>query len=474
MFLKISKEDFSWSRSKRALPIFFIFWGTGIFLALVYLFIMRVHLQALDRNKTVQLLDGYLARHRSAGNPFVGFRPKGGSLLQGLTFIRIIDGSDQVFLVDNRTGFDSLQGLVDLAPTVSGVWLKIAIGQERKVFTVITRDYNERVAIQAGKESVEGYRLYRKLVRYTLFVTFAGCVILWPVALLFIKLSLSPLIATKARINRLLHGETKGVLPESGNGPELDSLYGQINQLLRHNRHLVFEMQNSLDNVAHDLRTPMTRLRSVAEYGLQAEDDPKRLKEVLSDCLEESERVLAMLNIMMTVAEAESGTMRLELQECDLVKSIEQVIVLYEYIAEERDIRVTMDNDSILSAHVDITRIAQVWANLLDNAIKYGRDGGWVKIGVKATAETVVVSFADNGMGISANELNRIWDRLYRGDRSRSQKGLGLGLNYVKAVVEAHGGTISVVSRLHEGSCFTVNLPRYQVRTHEKSQTSGE
>jgi len=99
------------------------------------------------------------------------------------------------------------------------------------------------------------------------------------------------------------------------------------------------------------------------------------------------------------------------------------------------------------------------WANLLDNAIKYGREGGWVTITARMTADAAEVVFADNGMGISDSEQGKIWERLYRGDRSRSQKGLGLGLSYVRAVVLAHGGSVSVASTLHEGSSFTVRLP---------------
>jgi signal transduction histidine kinase len=125
---------------------------------------------------------------------------------------------------------------------------------------------------------------------------------------------------------------------------------------------------------------------------------------------------------------------------------------------------------------VDITRISQVWANLLDNGIKYGREGGWVRIDVQVVAGEVLVTFTDNGMGISESEQGRIWERLFRGDRSRSRQGLGLGLNYVHAVVTAHHGTVSVKSKLHQGSRFEVRLPRAsdQLCTQEKSQTSGE
>jgi signal transduction histidine kinase len=102
----------------------------------------------------------------------------------------------------------------------------------------------------------------------------------------------------------------------------------------------------------------------------------------------------------------------------------------------------------------------QVFANLLDNAIKYTPEGGSVTISVRCEPDQAVVRFRDTGIGIAAHEQDKIWSRLFRGDKSRSQRGLGLGLSLVKAVVEAHGGTVSVSSKVNEGSEFTVRLPK--------------
>ena len=459
MFLKLSREDFSWSRSRKALPVFLLLWVGGLLLALLYLFSVRAHLQTIEREQTEKLLDGYLAADRSSNRLFGPSQLQHDTQLQGLAFVRIIQGNDQMVVVDDQVGALSFKGLINLPPESSGVWLPVGTGDERHLLTIISREFDNGVLIQAGKDGREGYNLLNQLVRYTIFIQVCSIVLLWPLSLYFIKLSLTPLTATRERIDDLIQRSKTGLLPEKGNGPELDNLYGQINQLIRQNRHLVLEMQQSLDNVAHDLRTPMTRLRSVAEYGLQAEDDTSRLREALSDCLEESERVLAMLKIMMSVAEAESGTMRLELQNCDVSSTLKQVVTLYEYVAEEHGITVYFQEDNPVSASVDITRISQVWANLLDNGIKYGREGGWVKIDVQVVAGKVLVTFTDNGMGISESEQGRIWERLFRGDRSRSRQGLGLGLNYVHAVVTAHHGTVSVKSKLHQGSRFEVRLP---------------
>ncbi|MDK9705640.1 MAG: HAMP domain-containing histidine kinase [Desulforhopalus sp.] len=474
MFLKLGKEDFTWPRAKKALPVFFLLWTGGALLALIYLLVLRSHLEGIERGETDRLLDGYLASHRTPVLHSGSLLLRSDSLLQGLAFIRVIQGTEQLLVVGDQLPAQSFKGFIDLSPETSGVWVPVGMGGETRMLTIVTRRYENGGMLQAGKDGQQGYALFQKMWLNTLAIVVLSVLFIWPLSLAFIRQSLAPLLKSREMIDNLVQQPTSALLPEEGNGQELDSLYKQINRLIIQNRRLVAEMQQSLDNVAHDLRTPMTRLRSVAEYGLQAEDDPQRLREALSDCLEESERVLAMLRIMMSVAEAESGMMRLELGECDLVDSLAQVVTLYEYVAEERKIAVELSTEKPLPARVDATRIAQVWANLLDNAIKYGKEGGWVKISGRRAGDEVEVVFSDNGMGISENEQGRIWERLYRGDRSRSQKGLGLGLNYVRAVVEAHGGSVAVTSALREGSSFSVHLPCAQVNIQEKSQTSGE
>jgi signal transduction histidine kinase len=383
-------------------------------------------------------------------------------MLQGLAFVRIMQGGDQMLAVGDRIGSVNFKRLMSLDPKTSGVWLDVGKGSESELLTVIVRNYDNGVSIQAGVDGRSGNALFRDLILKTIYILLAGAVGLGGLAVYLVKLGLSPLVNTRNIISGLVREKSAELLPTHGSGPELDSLHGQINKLVDRNRHLVIEMQQSLDNVAHDLRTPMTRLRSVAEYGLQADGDVKRLRESLSDCLEESERVLSMLKIMMSVAEAESGTMLLEMRECDLAESLGQVVTLYEYVAEEKKIALSLGGETSVVVRVDQTRISQVWANLVDNGIKYGREGGWLKISAKTESGEVVVTFEDNGMGISESEQKRIWERLYRGDRSRSQQGLGLGLNYVQAVVAAHGGRVTVTSRLHHGSRFEVRLPLFR------------
>lgn len=249
------------------------------------------------------------------------------------------------------------------------------------------------------------------------------------------------------------------VSTESG-GDELDRLAHTFNLMVDRIQILIDGMREMTDTLAHDLRSPLARIRASAEMMQSSNATVDEWRSLASETIAETERMLEIVNVTLDITEAESGATPLERIELDLAEVVGAAVDLFQTVAEDRGIGLTADLPTYCPISGDRYRLQRVVANLLDNALKYTEEGGAVRVTLTDEGRWVRLAVADNGRGISPQEVSRIFERFYRCDRSRAQPGNGLGLSLALAFVRIHGGDIGVESEPGRGSVFTVTLPR--------------
>lgn len=381
----------------------------------------------------------------------------------GYFFARVAGPDNTTLFITNQEewmGFTLSQLEHPVLARVEG-WIRIPKEDGHgDALEIASRHLPDGILVQVGKSSHERSDLIhgfgRDLETVAIAVLLIGALGGWFLA----TRALRPIRHLIQTVRAIKAGALDTRVPTPQTGDELDDLSVLFNRMLDRIARLIRGMRDALDNVAHDLRTPLTRLRGTAELALHENENEALQREALADCLEETDRVLTMLNTLMDVAEAEAQVLKLDLQEVYVSTLLSQTVDLYSDVATEKEIAISTDCPSDLSIRADPTRMRQVLANLLDNAIKYTPKGGNVDLTVSTRPLEVTISVKDSGIGIAPEDLPRIWERLYRSDASRSQRGLGLGLSLVKAIVEAHSGHVSVSSVPGTGSVFTVHLPK--------------
>jgi signal transduction histidine kinase len=245
-----------------------------------------------------------------------------------------------------------------------------------------------------------------------------------------------------------------------GRFKEIEKLGATFNTMLDCIQTLLKSMKEINDNIAHDLRSPLARIRGIAEMTLLGDKSIDDYRDMAVNTIEECDTLIDMINTMLDITEAEAGVKTIKKEEIDLVSLISDACDLFRPIAEDKEIDLKVLLPEVLNWKSERKKIQRIVTNMLENAIKYTSEKGAVTISASTVNGEVRIDVQDTGMGISERDLPHIFERFYRCDRSRSCGGVGLGLSLVKAYTESLNGTIHVESILNQGSIFSLKFPK--------------
>jgi len=254
-------------------------------------------------------------------------------------------------------------------------------------------------------------------------------------------------------------------VPVKGQADEIDRLAATFNDMLDRIQTLVTETKEMTENIAHDLRSPITRIRGMAEMALTTGKVIDDYEAAAASTVEDCDRLLDMINTMLYISQTEATAGKLATEEVDITGVVRDACELFQPVAEDKGVSLVVEIGADLRVRGVLQGLQRMLANLIDNALNYTPSSGTVTVSVRGDEKLGIIAVKDTGVGISPDELPHIFRRFYRCDRSRSRPGTGLGLTLVEAIVQAHRGQIAVTSTPNVGTTFTVTLPSASAAT---------
>ncbi len=313
--------------------------------------------------------------------------------------------------------------------------------------------------IQLG-ETTESKMEIMLLLQYVFALVF---LLVLPVAAIVVfimtKKSLAGFKAVNLAAKELERGNFEYRISTNIKELEIKQLAITFNAMAQRINELIIEMREMTDNIAHDLRSPLGRIRAISEMMLTSKQNIKDHQLAAENTLHECDRLLLLINTTLDVAEAEAGIKACQHTSVNLTELIKDACELFEIVALDKKITLTsiIEKNCVISGHIQ--NLQRMVANLIDNAIKYTPTGGSVAISLEQNKQGIKLTVADTGIGIASNDQMRVFERFYRAEQSRSQEGCGLGLSFSRAVARAHGGDLVLKSKPLIKTEFTVLLP---------------
>lgn len=443
---------------------------------LIFLFSTLLILQSFVALTTSYNRDGTDSELLQEYEEFSSLYQKGGmeALVRAIDIELTVEGADRFFF--RLIGKDGKELLAtdwkswqkDLAPTTSLAGLSPATGYvikpvRRGGYThgahVLYGALAEDKLCQIVIDRVRSERFLNGLQHLAGASVLMAVVLAGAAGLFLARRALSSVNQITATAKEIAGGLLDRRVTVAGGGSEITELADAFNSMVDRLNRLVSGMAEMTDNIAHDLKSPVTRMRALAEMALaeSRENGPER--RLAADIVEQCDMLLEMVNTMLLISEAEAGATSFSKEAVDLSALVTDACDLFGAVAEEKEIILEHTLSPGCKVFGNLGLLQRMVANLLDNAIKYSLQGGVVSVGLHCEGSRLRLSFTDQGPGIANSDHDRIFKRFFRCDQSRSLPGSGLGLSLARAIAMSHGGNITLSSQPGCGSTFTVHLP---------------
>ena len=331
------------------------------------------------------------------------------------------------------------------------------------------REDNIRVAFQYFNNnkllivgiSLQGNEDFQIIVRRIFLISYLLllCVVIVGINLLTRK-TLSGVDKVRKTAIRIGKNKFSFRVPTENETTEIKSLARAFNNMLDRIERLMKEQKEMTHNIAHDLRSPITSIRGIAETTLSANSSVKEYEQMTGKIIDNCDRLVHLINSMLDISDIESGNFAIKTQDVELQNIIYECFEIYQPIADEKEVQL-IKNDNNIPVVINGNKhlMQRALGNIVGNAIKYTNSKGSVVVDTKTQNHEVFITISDNGIGIPKNEQERIFERFYRIEKSRSVEGNGLGLSLAKAYIEYQKGRIEVKSENGKGSAFVIVLP---------------
>ena len=302
---------------------------------------------------------------------------------------------------------------------------------------------------------------FEELLNFTEIWLASGSICLLALAVFLSNWLVKPLRHMNKFIGDLVEGALDGDL-DIHDCTETENISNTFNSLLAKLRLMEESRQEFVSNVSHELKTPLASMKVLADSLLVQEGAPVELyQEFMQDIAEEIDRENNIISDLLTLVKTDRKVTKLNVEVTNVNEFLEQILKRLRPIAEQGNIEMVFESNRNVSAEIDVTRLSLAFSNLVENAIKYNHENGWVRVSLDADHKFFYVKVSDSGMGIPEESLDYIFERFYRVDKSHSQEigGTGLGLAITRSAVVAHRGAIRVQSEAGGGTIFTVRIP---------------